>query len=59
MADNVLYKGMVATDELVVRRKRTIVKRMRQYLEHIHNLDGYKSCVIPIGDGISLTYKEV
>lgn len=59
MADNVLYKGMVASDELVVRRKRTIVKRMRQYLEHIHNLDGYKSCVIPIGDGISLTYKEV
>ena len=59
MADNVLYKGMVASDELIVRRKKTIVKRMRKYLEYIHNIDGYKSCVIPIGDGISLTYKEV
>ena len=59
MADNVLYKGMVASDKLIVRRKKTIVKRMRKYLEYIHNIDGYKSCVIPIGDGISLTYKEV
>ncbi len=58
MADNVLYKGMVASDELVVRRKRTIVKRMREYLKHIHKLDGYESCVIPIGDGVSLTYRE-
>ncbi len=58
MADNVLYKGMVASDELVVRRKRTIVKRMREYLKYINNLEGYESCIIPIGDGVSLTYRE-
>lgn len=58
MSDNVLYKGMVASDELVVRRKKTIVKRLREYLKYISNLEGYESCVIPIGDGVSLTYKE-
>ncbi len=58
MADNVLYKGMVASDELVKRRKKTIVKRMREFLRYINNLEGYESCIIPIGDGISLTYRE-
>ena len=58
VSDNVLYKGMVATDDLVVRRKKTIVKRLRQFLEHITNIEGYTSSVIPIGDGIAITYRE-
>lgn len=58
VSDNVLYKGMVATDELVVKRKKTIVRRLRSYLQYINELDGYTSCVIPIGDGVALTYKE-
>ncbi|NLK44078.1 MAG: O-methyltransferase [Tissierellia bacterium] len=58
ISDNVLYKGMVATDKLVVRRKKTIVKRLRKYLSHINEIQGYTSCVIPIGDGIAITYKE-
>lgn len=59
VSDNVLYKGMVATDELVVRRKKTIVKRLRNYLHYINELEGYTSCVLPLGDGVALTYKEV
>ncbi|MEW8973206.1 MAG: O-methyltransferase [Tissierellaceae bacterium] len=59
VSDNVLFKGMVATDELVIRRKKTIVKRLRQFLKYINELDGYTSSVIPIGDGVALTYKEV
>lgn len=58
VSDNVLYKGMVASDELVVRRKKTIVTRLREFLRYINELDGYTSCVIPIGDGVALTYKE-
>ena len=58
VSDNVLFKGMVATDKLVIRRKKTIVKRLREYLKYISNLEGYESCVIPIGDGVALTYKE-
>lgn len=58
MSDNVLFKGMVASDELVIRRKKTIVKRLREYLKYINHLEGYTSCVIPIGDGVALTYRE-
>jgi len=58
LSDNVLYKGMVATDKLVVRRKRTIVNRLREYLSHINSIDGFISSVIPLGDGVAITYKE-
>ncbi len=58
VSDNVLFKGMVASDALVIRRKKTIVKRLRAFLEYINNLEGYTSCVIPLGDGVALTYKE-
>ncbi|WP_422487215.1 O-methyltransferase [Gudongella sp. DL1XJH-153] len=58
VSDNVLYKGMVASDKLVVRRKRTIVNRLREFLEHINNMQGYTSSVLPLGDGVALTFKE-
>ncbi len=57
-SDNILFKGMVATDQLVKRRKKTIVKRMRSYIEYINDLEGYTTSTIPIGDGVALTYKE-
>lgn len=58
VSDNVLYKGMVATDSLVIRRKKTIVKRLRQFLQYINEIEGYTSSIIPIGDGVAITYKE-
>lgn len=57
-SDNVLFKGMVASDDLVIRRKKTIVKRMREYLDYICNNESFESCIIPIGDGVALTYKK-
>ncbi|MGO1469647.1 MAG: O-methyltransferase [Tissierella sp.] len=59
ICDNVLFKGMVATDNLVVRRKKTIVKRLREFLQYINQIEGYSSCIIPIGDGLALIYKEM
>ncbi|MFA7533622.1 MAG: O-methyltransferase [Tissierellaceae bacterium] len=58
VSDNVLYKGMVATDDLVIRRKRTIVKRLREFLKYINEIDGYTSSILPLGDGVALTYRE-
>lgn len=58
IADNVLFRGMVATDELVIRRKITIVKRLRKFLKYINEVEGFTSSVIPIGDGVALIYKE-
>lgn len=58
LSDNVLYKGMVADDKLVVRRKKTIVRRMRAYLKYLSEHKDYKTTVIPLGDGVALSYKE-
>lgn len=58
IADNVLFRGMVASDELVKRRKITIVKRMRSYLELVSQDDSLITSVIPMGDGIAVTKRR-
>lgn len=58
IADNVLYKGMVASKELLIRRKITIVKRMKSYLELISSNQGLVTSVIPMGDGIAVTTRR-
>jgi predicted O-methyltransferase YrrM len=58
VSDNVLYKGMIADDSLVVRRKKTIVKRMRNYLESICSSSELETSLIPIGDGVAVSYKK-
>ncbi len=58
ISDNVLFKGMIAADEYVIRRKITIVKRMRKYLDYISNHDGLVTTVLPVGDGVALSYKK-
>lgn len=59
IADNVLFRGMVASDELVKRRKITIVKRMRTYLEMVSNDKNLLTSVIPMGDGIAITKRKL
>lgn len=56
VSDNVLYKGMTATDDLVKRRQKTIVGRMRDYLEMLCNHNDLTTSVLPIGDGVALSY---
>ena len=58
VADNVLFRGMVASKELVKRRKITIVKRMRTYLEMVSEDDSLVTSVIPMGDGIAVTTRR-
>ena len=58
ISDNILYKGMTATDELVVRRKITIVRRLRAYLEMLKENKAFTTAIIPIGDGVALSFKE-
>lgn len=58
ISDNVLFRGMVASDTLVKRRKITIVKRMRRYLECITNHSNLNTSIIPIGDGLAISLKR-
>ena len=58
IADNVLFRGMVASDDLVKRRKITIVKRMRTYLDLVSSDENLITSVIPMGDGIAVTKRR-
>ncbi len=58
IADNVLFRGMVLNDDLVDKRMITIVKRLRNYLAYVVDRDDFKSTIIPIGDGLTLSVKE-
>ncbi|AGF55024.1 MULTISPECIES: O-methyltransferase [Clostridium] len=58
VADNVLFRGMVASQDLVKRRKITIVKRMRTYLELVTQDKDLITSVIPMGDGIAVTKRR-
>lgn len=59
ISDNVLYKGMVANDELAVRRKRTIVNRMRTYLDILCENPQLDTSILAVGDGVALSYKRM
>ncbi|MDO5038120.1 O-methyltransferase [Clostridium sp.] len=58
IADNVLFRGMVASQDLVKRRKITIVKRMRTYLEMVSEDENLITSVIPMSDGIAITKRR-
>ncbi len=58
IADNVLFRGMVASKDLATRRKVTIIKRMKSYLELVSNDNELITSVIPMGDGISVTVRK-
>lgn len=56
IADNVLYKGMVASHELETFRKKTLVKNLRDFLCEISNDGCFTTSILPLGDGISVSY---
>ncbi len=58
ISDNVLYKGMIANEDLVERRQKTIVRKMRKYLKKISSHPSMESSVLPLGDGVAITIKK-
>jgi len=58
VADNVLFRGMVASSALLKRRKITIVKRMKSYLNEISSREDLITSVLPMGDGIAVTTRR-
>ena len=49
---------MSSYDAQIMKRKKTIEKRMRNYLDYICNCDYLSTSLIPIGDGVALSYKD-
>lgn len=57
VSDNVLYKGMTADDEHVIRRKITIVNRLRDYIDTLMKHPQLESVLLPLGDGVTISVK--
>lgn len=57
VSDNILYGGMVANRALLIRRKITIVKRLKKYIAALCEAPELKTSLLSIGDGVSLSYK--
>lgn len=56
VADNVLYKGWVVPDTVFPRRKKTLVTRLRKLLKKLSNHQDFSSTLLPIGDGVLVSY---
>ena len=58
VSDNVLLRGMVADEELLPHDKKTMVYQMRNYLDMLMQCEELDTAVVPIGDGMALSYKR-
>ena len=59
VSDNVLQDGDIIESRFAVtRRNRTIHKRMREYLYELTHTEELSTCVLPIGDGITVSVKR-
>lgn len=57
ITDNVLQDGTVINSRYsITRRDRTIHTRMREYLYAITHMDELDTLILPVGDGIALSY---
>ena len=59
LSDNVLQDGdVIESRYAVVRRNRTIHGRMREYLYELTHHPQLETCILPVGDGITLSVKK-
>ena len=56
ICDNVLMKGMTASDEFDVKKKyKTSIRKMRDFLDYINDLDYAETTNLSVGDGITIS----
>ena len=56
ICDNVLMKGMTASDEFDTKgRYKTSIKRMREFIAYIKELEYADTVILPVGDGVSIS----
>lgn len=58
VCDNILYKGYVVSEKNVKHKRRTIVYRMREFIETLKSDNSLITTIVPLGDGLSLSIKE-
>lgn len=56
--DNVLFKGYVISDEGLTRRKKQLIRKIKDFHQWITNHPDYATVILPVGDGIALCTKK-
>ncbi|MBQ3553622.1 MAG: O-methyltransferase [Clostridia bacterium] len=55
VTDNVLYRGTVAGEGEVGHKHRTIITRLREFLDMLCKDERFDTAILPIGDGMAIT----
>lgn len=56
--DNVLFKGLVAEDDIESKRTRNLVKKIKNYNEWLMNHNEFITSIIPVGDGLAISKRK-
>lgn len=54
-ADNVLFRGLVRSQDPVPHRYRTLVRRLREYIDYVNA--AYRTRISDLGDGLAVSIK--
>ncbi|AZO95702.1 methyltransferase domain-containing protein [Iocasia frigidifontis] len=58
IADNVLYRGYVRKKGLIKHKRRTMVNRLKEYIDVIMNHELLESTILPWGDGLAISVRR-
>ncbi|WP_010650993.1 O-methyltransferase [Oceanobacillus massiliensis] len=58
ISDNVLFRGFVANPEDVPKRYTKMVEKIRSYNQMLMSHPDFTTSIIPIGDGVAVSYKK-
>jgi len=58
ITDNVLFKGLVAEENIESKRLRSLVKKIKQYNKWLIDHPRFDTTIIPVGDGVAISIKR-
>ncbi len=58
VTDNVLFKGLVAEEEIENKRIRNLVTKIKAYNEWLIKHPDYQTTILPVGDGVALSKRR-
>lgn len=58
ITDNVLFKGLVAEDEIESKRTRNLVKKINDFNDWLMNHPDFDTIILPVGDGVAISKKR-
>ena len=59
ISDNVLQEGELSESRYAIeRRNRTIHGKMREFLYNIKNMKNLDTTIIPLGDGVAMSWRK-